>query len=255
MHQYRTRHSFGMLPGTTMESSLEPYSELAAKKEHDLPMCAGPKNITFELLFADDARFRARLPMKVQIWQHDSTDNIVSAVRNFFGLYDNAIKGVNFEDGNGTTLIASHDNLTTGMTVYVRIVSDGSQAMPRSPLVDHQYLDQNYQPSGRTTRRTSTSPRVNHTLHFGPLAKSKGRRAGSKACESTSFQARLEELNSEHSKHGSSDGEEASVSSSFKARNELLASAEISVENIVAGGRRQRAKFESSVCHLICGTC
>ncbi|TKA70869.1 hypothetical protein B0A49_05630 [Cryomyces minteri] len=46
--------------------------------------------------------------------------------------------------------------------------------------------------------------------------------------------------------YSSSDGGNGSVSSSRKARNEQLASADISLDNIVEGGRRKRAKFESS---------
>ncbi len=54
-------------------------------------------------------------------------------------------------------------------------------------------------------------------------------------------------------RYNSSDDEGGSVTSSRKARNEQLASAEISEKNIVEGGRRQaqRAKFESSVGHQI----
>lgn len=46
-----------------------------------------------------------------------------------------------------------------------------------------------------------------------------------------------------------SDHGSVSVSSSRKAKGDQLASADISVENIVEGGRRKRAKFESSVSH------
>jgi hypothetical protein len=47
--------------------------------------------------------------------------------------------------------------------------------------------------------------------------------------------------------YSSSDGGHGSVSSSRKAKSEQLSSAEISLDNIVEGGRRKRAKFESSV--------
>ena len=63
-----------------------------------------------------------------------------------------------------------------------------------------------------------------------------------------SFQKHLEKLNSDTTKgYASSDGEGGSVTSSRKARSEQLASAEISLDNIVEGNRRKRAKFESSV--------
>ena len=44
-----------------------------------------------------------------------------------------------------------------------------------------------------------------------------------------------------------SDGGPTSTAGSRKAKTEQLASAEISLDNIVEGGRRKRAKFESSV--------
>jgi len=47
--------------------------------------------------------------------------------------------------------------------------------------------------------------------------------------------------------YSSSDGGAGSVSGSRKARSEQFARAEISLENVVEGGRRKRAKFESSV--------
>ena len=47
--------------------------------------------------------------------------------------------------------------------------------------------------------------------------------------------------------YSSSDGGAGSISGSRKARSEQFASAEISLDNVVEGGRRKRAKFESSV--------
>ena len=63
-----------------------------------------------------------------------------------------------------------------------------------------------------------------------------------------SFQGQLNDVNSEAIKgYSSSDGEGGSVTSSRKAKSEQLASAEISLNNILEGNRRKRAKFESSV--------
>jgi hypothetical protein len=47
--------------------------------------------------------------------------------------------------------------------------------------------------------------------------------------------------------YSDSEDENGSVSSSRRSRKEPLASADISVDNIVEGGRRKRAKFDSSV--------
>ncbi len=63
-----------------------------------------------------------------------------------------------------------------------------------------------------------------------------------------SFQGQLNDLNNDAMKgYSSSDGEGGSVTSSRKARSEQLASADISLDNILEGNRRKRAKFESSV--------
>ena len=47
-----------------------------------------------------------------------------------------------------------------------------------------------------------------------------------------------------------SDGGDASVTSSRRGKVAEVVSAEISVENIVEGGRRKRARFDSSVSFL-----
>ena len=63
-----------------------------------------------------------------------------------------------------------------------------------------------------------------------------------------SFPGQLNDLTSDTMKgYGSSDGEGGSVTSSRKAKSEQLASADISLNNILEGNRRKRAKFESSV--------
>ena len=63
-----------------------------------------------------------------------------------------------------------------------------------------------------------------------------------------SFQGYPNDIHSDAMKgYSSSDGEGGSVTSSRKARSEQLASAEISLDNILEGNRRKRAKFESSV--------
>ena len=283
-HQYPTRHSIvsgnsnldGQRYGSRGASPTYPtYSQDLPGAYNVSPTKADPKNITFELIFTEDPRFRARLPMKVQIWRHDNTDNIVSAVKNFFGLYDVAVKGVSFEDAYGNTLIASYENFASGMIVYVRVIPDPSQmwqpddqapayagtpvSAQRTPrlgegfqmpppntaqIVNHG--QQVSRPPSRVARKRSASP--NYGSGHRSASAQKGRsRTGMKSREN-SFQARLDELNNDNTKgYNSSDGEAASVTSSFKARNEQLASAEISVENIVEGGRRQKAKFESSV--------
>jgi hypothetical protein len=71
--------------------------------------------------------------------------------------------------------------------------------------------------------------------------------------------SRLELRSRNSSSHGShhddsmhgcsdSDGGQSSITGSRKARSEQFASAEISLENVLQDGRRNRPKFDSSVC-------
>lgn len=179
---------------------------------------AAPKNVAFELLFMDSPQYRARLPMRVQIYPHDATESIVTTVKNFYGLYSNATtsKGVSFEDEHGNTLIARYENFTNNMNVYVRVIEEGPivpanygsssfhTAMPGAASGPPQdYYADGYQSADRVPRQHTRSPTggVRDDL-----------------------------------------SESASVTS-----KEQLGTTDISVDNIVEGGRRKRAKFESSV--------
>lgn len=180
---------------------------------------AAPKNVAFELLFMDSPQYRARLPMRVQIYPHDATESIVTTVKNFYGLYSNATtsKGVSFEDEHGNTLIARYENFTNNMNVYVRVIEEGPvvpanygsssfhTAMPGAAAAapEGYYTDGYHQSTDRVARPRSRSP-------LGMVR---------------------DDLS-----------ESASVTS-----KEQLGTTDISVDNIVEGGRRKRAKFESSV--------
>ena len=84
------------------------------------PPSSVPKNVAFELQDNGSSSSTARLPMRVQIFPHDTTDSIVTTVINFYGLYECATEGVSFEDSVGNTLIARYENVQNNMTVYVR---------------------------------------------------------------------------------------------------------------------------------------
>src|SRR5690349_12777267 len=76
-----------------------------------------PKNVAFELLVPDTPQYRARLPMRVHIYPHDTTDSIITTVKNFYGLYSGpgSPEGISFEDEQGNTLIARYENLRDNM--------------------------------------------------------------------------------------------------------------------------------------------
>jgi hypothetical protein len=212
-----------------------------------------PKNIAFELLLDENSKVRARIPMRVQIYPHDTTDSIVTTVKNFYGIYDGTASGVSFEDENGITLIARYENLKNNRTVYVRVI-------PIQPFGDHFYngfpveprkrpslaepfqmtdgmtpvLDQPSRPASRMARKRSTSP-SNRSMRSASQHKP-GSRAGNKSRGS-----------SIHGGFNDDDYSDTESAYARRARNELFASSDISMENILQDGRRKRPKFDSSV--------
>lgn len=283
-HQYPTRHAV-MSNNAPLDNQLYGNSQVAHAHQSQGQMelngfCGSPtspikKTVTFELMFEDGSSYKARLPLRIQIFPHDTTESIVTTVKSFYGIYDGAAKGVSFEDEIGTTLIASYENFKDDMVVRVRVVRDHSQpwqygehvhSLPTNPTIAQRtpHLDDGFQmpppqygqafaydPSAsrspsRVARKQSASPHL--VTNRRSLSTQKGRSHSKMKHREDSFQAQLDEVNKDAMKgYSSSDGEAGSVTSSRKARNEHLASAEISLENIVEGGRRQRAKFESSV--------
>jgi len=218
------------------------------------PRSKDQKQVTFELLLPLP-QHRARLPMRVMISPHDNTDSIITTVKNFYGLYEGPC--VSFQDRDGNILIAAYDNFEHNMTVYVKVthIDPISQSLTeRSP---------------RNSPRNSMSPRkpklgaaieMRPPTHPARMA-SQGRNRSPSPSSNRSHRsvstapiakARLRTQKSEESGgygdngdvYSDSDGGNGSVTSS---RREGHASAEISVNNILEGGRRKRAKFESSV--------
>lgn len=238
------------------------------------PPSPTPKNVAFELLFEGASNYRARLPMRVQIFPHDTTDSIVTTVKNFYGLYEGTAKGVSFEDDGGNILIARYENFQNNMVVYVRVVPDYSQsreddgvrhstALPSGQRIPH--LDEALQmlppqpsqpafngqppsrPQSRVARKRSLSPHNSRSRRSVSAQKTRSR-SGIKN-QDLSVHGNADDPNNDAvNGYSSSDGGANSVSSSRKARSEQLVSSEISATNILEGGRRKKAKFESSVC-------
>lgn len=231
---------------------------------HPFPTDQVPKKVAFELLLDDELKTKARIPLRVTINAHDTTDSIVTTVKNFYGLYK---EGVSFEDNRGNTLIARYENVDNDTTVYVRVVPAHSRPVPNfsggdfvppgleAPHTVHhhdaphvplpfpaQALDygqtQSRPPSAQATSR-SDSPHQGRGHRSASTQKAGYRQEGVSRGSST------------HGNHqedySDSDGGNASIASSRKARSEQFVSADISLENIVQDGRRKRPKFESSV--------
>lgn len=241
-----------------------------------------PKSVAFELLFPESPQYRARLPMRVQIFPHDTTDSIVTTVKNFYGLYAGpaGARGVSFEDEQGNTLIARYENLRNNMVVYVRVIDEPSPPQGAygpssyhsgSPVVvdayypgddDHRmpppqpaqalsYGQPLSRPASRASRKRSLSPngvrgRRSASANTNPPAIKKSRsRSGFKSRGSSTHGSFADNHSDALNGYSSGDGAPGSVSS--RTKSEHLGNTEISLDNIVEGGRRKRAKFESSV--------
>ncbi|KAI0166957.1 hypothetical protein GGR52DRAFT_81304 [Hypoxylon sp. FL1284] len=211
-----------------------------------------PKHVQFELLFPESPQYRARLPLRVQIYPHDDTESIISTVKNFYGLYHGG-KGVSFEDDRGNTLIARYENFSNNMIVYVRVIEESpppaTAFVPNSfqpPPVEYDAQPMGHQvsrPESRTSRKRSLSPsggrgRRSESVSTNPAAGKKGRSRSTKN-RGPNYDNRSDSFNG----YSSGDNGPASVSSKAK---EQIGNTDISVDNIVEGGRRKRAKFESS---------
>lgn len=240
-----------------------------------------PKSVAFELLFPESPQYRARLPMRVQIFPHDTTDSIITTVKNFYGLYagPEGAKGVSFEDEQGNTLIARYENLRNNMVVYVRVIEEPSSVPGQygtssyhsaSPVMQGPYFPNdahsmpppqpaqalNYgQPLSRPTSRTSHKRSISPNSSRGrrsasasvnpPLLKKSRSRSGFKSRGSSAHGSFADTHSDGMNGYSSGDGASGSVSS--KTKSEHIGNTEISLDNIVEGGRRKRAKFESSV--------
>ncbi|KAH8429560.1 putative C6 finger domain protein [Aspergillus melleus] len=228
-----------------------------------------PKNVAFELLLDENSKVRARIPMRVQIYPHDTTDSIVTTVKNFYGIYDGAASGVSFEDEHGTTLIARYENLRNNMTVYVRVIpvqaySDdyaerfyGHLEARKRPSLGEPFqmplmqaasvLDPSQPPSrpgSRVARKRSMSPsaRSRRSASQHQHQHKQPSKPGNKSRGSSTHGSLHDDGASGYS---DSEGGYGSVSGK-KSRSEQLGSSDISMENILQDGRRKRPKFESS---------
>lgn len=230
---------------------------------HTVPLQASPtepspKHVAFELLLDEESKMKARIPMRVQIFPHDTTDSIVTTVKNFYGIYDATGSGVSFEDESGTTLIARYENLRNNMTVYVRVIPNhGYSAHQPYYGRPHEngsrpYLGEPFRPSSEHSRPPSRpTSRVSRKRSVSPSGR--GRRSASS--QKTSRPGNKSRGSSTHDSfqdealvpYSDSEGGHGSITSSKKGRSDHFASSDISMENILHDGRRKRPKFDSSV--------
>jgi hypothetical protein len=290
-HSYPTRQTMsGINTNSTNNGLINPSISdvddksdihIAQSSTMTLQRPTSPKSVAFELLFPESPQFRARLPMRVQIYPHDTTESIVTTVKNFYGLYagPGGAKGVSFEDEQGNTLIARYENLRNNMIVYVRVIeeashsiatyqspsyqstspvdqqgfekNEGHQMLPPQPAHALNYGQPPSRPTSRTSLKRSVSPnsrgrRSDSTSANHQVIKKPRSRSGYKSRGSSTHGSFADMQSDTMNGYSSGDGA-GSVSS--KTKSEHLGNTEISLDNIVEGGRRKRAKFESSVSH------
>lgn len=259
-HQYATRHGpssqesqYTARPYTNnMQRPAKVHSgavTAAAYPRHS-PTKKDQKHVLFQLIGHHDARIQARLPMRVMISPHDNTDSIIASVRNFYGLYD---YGVSFETSDGISIIAAWDNFDSDMTVYVR-------AVPLPPQSEHAresvspkkaVLGAPFEMRPPVHSPSRSAVRSAGIRSVSPQSDT-GRRSASAAPGHRSRTQRIKSKDNsvmgDHDGYSSDNNDNGSVASSRRSKVEEI-KAEITVDNIVEGGRRKRA-FESSVRRL-----
>ncbi|WPG99854.1 putative transcriptional regulatory protein C56F2.05c [Acrodontium crateriforme] len=261
-HQYPMRHTnphqdvdyrTGAYNGNghRMSRASQPGSAAPGYPRHS-PVKKDQKHVVFQLIDHSDPRIQARLPMRVMISQHDTIDSIVMTVKNFYGLWE---YGVSFENKDGVSIIAAYENFENDMIVYVRTVLQVQPAMndnardtgsAKKPTLGAPFemrpphLNSNYSPSRSAARSAgirSVSP------HSETGMRSMSAALGGKPRIHRS-KSKDNSLLGDADGYSSGDNDAGSVTSSRRSKQEQV-NAEISVDNIVEGGRRKRA-FESS---------
>jgi hypothetical protein len=217
------------------------------------PAKKGQKHVLFQLIDLEDPRIQARLPLRVMISKSDDTAAIIATIKNFYGLYE---VGVSFENKDGIGIIAAYDNFEHDMTVYVRTVPQPLAALkehvrdsasPKRPALGAPFeMRQTLQHPAQSPSRTSArSAGVRSVSPHSDI----GRRSASVAPGGKPRTYRTKSKDNsvlgDAEAYSSDDNGGGSVASSRRSKVEQV-NAEISVENIVEGGRRKRA-FESSV--------
>lgn len=96
------------------------------------------KLVVFQLREAEHAPQRSTSPLRVFISQHDTSDAIISTVRNFYGMRG---AGLSIEEVQGITIIPTYQNLRDHMVVWVRATSRGTNI---GSLYQGQELESNH---------------------------------------------------------------------------------------------------------------
>lgn len=174
---------------------------------------------------------------------HDTVDSIIEAAKHLFGIHWELYLGVSFEAEDGVRFVPNYHNFTDGMTVYVcveqqTVVRKRSYSLRHPAMIDGAYDSRSVSPPSRGRRSTSSS---------NDRARSLKRQAETHDVRDICYDEdpRYEEWYLQPRQQRLPDDDEEDRQSAS-----ALASADISLDNIVEGSRRKKPKFSADVCPL-----
>lgn len=179
-------------------------------------------------------------PKTLHIFPHDTTDSITTTVKNMFGLGREEDSALSFQDPEGRYMILQHENFVDGMTVNIRVEENPHRysCQFRQPLLDHRASGtRSVSPSAARGRRSASA---------GGRSKILKRSAAGYDWEGGQDYTDLYAQDYFHQQPPQQFLPE-NYDEDQRGRVEPLASAEISLVNIVEGSRRKRPKFSSDV--------
>lgn len=234
-------------PTTRTTRSYGSYSSvpaLATTPYHNAPIIMTPPKSLSPNSHCKNVHFRlysgVSEPKTLHIFPHDTTDSITTTVKNMFGLGREEDSALSFRDPEGRYMILQHENFEDGMTVNIHVEENPRHysCQFRPSLLDHRASGaRSVSPSAARGRRSASA---------GGRLKGLKRPAASYDWEN----------GQDYVEHYTQDYFHQQPPQQFlpedydedqRARVEPLASAEISLVNIVEGSRRKRPKFSSDV--------
>lgn len=210
------------------------------------------KTVSFQLRGTDAE------PKTFYIRPHDTTDSIMDTVKHLFGLSRQYELGISLEDCHGLSFIPSHENFADGMMVYVRI----EDSLPRNFAHRHSYdLRRSHPAASRSSASYSASSRSVSpqsrgrrscsaaALHGRPRSLKRPAAAASQAAATADADADAEPELWHPDAHWYLPHQSLLPDEEEEPRTKAasVASADISLENIVEGSRRKRPKFSADV--------
>lgn len=190
-----------------------------------------------------------------QIRAHDTTDSIMDTIKHMLGLSRQYDLGISLEDEDGMSFVPSYDNFVDGTTVYVRI----EESIGHNYVQRHSYNLRQGAAMGAGSTASSRSYGYPNSRSVSP--NSRGRRSASSSGRQRGMKRSSLHMNSEDDRYSDDYGHDMTAQwyglppqqflpedyEGSRTKAGSVASADISVENILEGSRRKRPKFSSDV--------